>query len=279
MAGFHVMAGATEGYERITVRKIGFADVLDALRQGARDFWEKPSHYVFLCVIYPLVGVFLASWTSGRNALPLLFPLASGFALLGPLAAIGLYEISRRRELGLDASWGHAFDVRHSPALPSIVALGIWLFVLFIVWLLSAKALYVSLFGPEAPASMRVFFNEVFRTYAGHQLILWGNLIGFCFAVVALATTVIAFPLLLDRDVGVVSAVETCVRTILVNPLQILFWGLIVAVCLIIGSLPLFAGLAVVMPILGPPTWHLYRKVISPRSRTVVTSESYSSVS
>lgn len=264
MASFHVMAGASHGYNRVAVRKISFSDVLVSLRQGAEDFWEKPSHYVFMCVFYPIIGVFLMTWTSGNNALPLLFPLASGFALLGPLTALGLYEISRRRELGIDSSWRHAFDVRRSPALPSIAAVGIWLFILFVTWLLSAKTLYISLFGPEAPASIGGFLQEVFHTQRGHELMLWGNLIGLGFAIVALATTVVAFPLLLDRDVGVVAAIETSVRTVMVNPLQMLFWGLIVAVLLVIGSIPIFAGLVVVLPILGHATWHLYRKVIEP---------------
>lgn len=264
MAGFHVMAGATEGYNHVAVRKIGFSDVTTSLRQGAEDFWEKPSHYVFLCLIYPLVGVVLISWTSGNNALPLLFPLVSGFALLGPIAALGLYEISRRRELGLDTSWRRAFDVRHSPALPSIIAVGIWLFALFIVWLLVAKALYVSIFGASTPASMSIFLHEVFRTEQGRDLMLWGNLIGLAFAIIALATTVIAFPLLLDRDVGVVAAVEASARAVMINPLPMLFWGLIVAICLVLGSIPFFAGLAVVIPILGHATWHLYRKVVEP---------------
>lgn len=267
MAGFHVMAGATEDYNHVAVRKISFSDVTTSLRQGAEDFWEKPSHYVFLCLIYPLVGVVLISWTSGNNALPLLFPLVSGFALLGPIAALGLYEISRRRELGLDTSWRRAFDVRHSPALPSIIAVGIWLFALFIVWLLVAKALYVSIFGASTPASMSMFLHEVFRTEQGRDLMLWGNLIGLAFAIIALATTVIAFPLLLDRDVGVVAAVEASARAVMINPLQMLFWGLIVAICLVLGSILFFAGLAVVIPILGHATWHLYRKVVEPNPR------------
>lgn len=267
MAGFHVMAGATEGYNHVAVRKISFSDVTTSLRQGAEDFWEKPSHYVFLCLIYPLVGVVLISWTSGNNALPLLFPLVSGFALLGPIAALGLYEISRRRELGLDTSWRRAFDVRHSPALPSIIAVGIWLFALFIVWLLVAKALYVSIFGASTPASMSMFLHEVFRTEQGRDLMLWGNLIGLALAIIALATTVIAFPLLLDRDVGVVAAVEASARAVMINPLQMLFWGLIVAICLVLGSILFFAGLAVVIPILGHATWHLYRKVVEPNPR------------
>ncbi|TIX46381.1 MAG: DUF2189 domain-containing protein, partial [Mesorhizobium sp.] len=142
MASFHVIAGASETLEHTRIRKIGVSDLFDALRRGVDDFMVKPSHIVFLCLIYPIAGVVLAVWTSGNNTLPLLFPLVSGFALIGPFAAIGLYEISRRREAGLDASWRHAFEVRSSPALPAIAAVGIMLLAIFIAWLLTAQVFY-----------------------------------------------------------------------------------------------------------------------------------------
>jgi len=207
----------------------------------------------------------LAAWTSaGGNALPMLFPLMSGFALIGPFAALGLYEISRRRDDGLDTSWSHALDIRHSPALPSIAAVGIMLFAIFITWLLVAQALYVQTFGPTPPTSMEVFMREIYSTEHGRMLILSGFAIGFVFAAVVLCTTVIAFPLLLDRDVGAYEAIHASVRAVAANPVPMAVWGLIVAVLLAIGSLPLFAGLTVVLPILGHATWHLYRKVIDP---------------
>jgi len=264
MATFHVIAGANETQEHIGVRKISVSDLIDALRRGIEDFMVKPSHIVFLCLIYPIVGVFLAAWTSGSNALPLMFPLVSGFALLGPFAAIGLYEISRRRELGMDTSWRHAFDIRHSPALPSIAAVGGMLFVIFLAWLLTAQAFYENLFGPTPPESVSAFLREIYSTDRGWTLIIVGHAIGFLFAVVVLCTTVIAFPLLLDRDVGAYEAVHASVRAVLANPIPMAIWGLMVTVGLMIGSLPLFAGLAVVLPVFGHATWHFYRKVIEP---------------
>src|SRR6187399_397535 len=155
MAGFHVIAGASDTLEHIRVRKISISDLFDALRRGIDDFMVKPSHIVFLCLIYPIVGVVLAAWTSGNNALPLLFPLVSGFALIGPLAAIGLYEISRRREAGLDTSWTHAFDVLRSPSLPAIIVLGISLLVIFVAWLTTANALYNWLFEPPGQVTLQ----------------------------------------------------------------------------------------------------------------------------
>ncbi|RWD68760.1 DUF2189 domain-containing protein [Mesorhizobium sp.] len=264
MAGFHVMTDAYGAHVQPTVRHISTADLWDALKLGAEDFWAKPSHYVFLCLIYPIVGVILTQWSSGSNAIQLVYPLMSGFALVGPFAAIGLYEISRRRELGMSSRWHHALDVRHSPALPSIAVIGILLFALFLLWLFTAQSLYTSLFGAEPPASVGAFVRDVLTTGKGWTLILVGNAVGFVFAAVVLGTTVVAFPLLLDRDVGAVAAIETSARAVMANPLTMALWGLTVAVLLVIGSIPLFAGLAVVMPILGHATWHLYRKVVEP---------------
>ncbi|RAZ90497.1 hypothetical protein DPM33_13370 [Mesorhizobium hawassense] len=264
MAGFHVMADARGMHVQPTVRHITTSDLWDALRLGAEDFWAKPSHYVFLCLIYPIVGLILTRWTSGSSAIQLVYPLMSGFALIGPFAAIGLYEISRRRELGMSNRWHHALDVRHSPALPSIAVIGILLFALFLLWLFTAQSIYTSLFGAEPPASVGAFLRDVLTTSKGWALILLGNAAGFIFAVIVLATTVVAFPLLLDRDVGAVSAIETSARAVMANPLTMALWGLTVAVLLVLGSIPLFAGLAVVMPVLGHATWHLYRKVVEP---------------
>src|SRR5690606_18551037 len=98
MASFHVMAGPGEMVAHPAIRRIGLTDIRDALMRGFDDFRAKPSHYVFLSLIYPICGVVLVTWSSGANMLPLIFPLVAGFALLGPFFAIGLYEISRRRE-------------------------------------------------------------------------------------------------------------------------------------------------------------------------------------
>ncbi|MBX5045546.1 DUF2189 domain-containing protein [Rhizobium lentis] len=263
MAAFHVMTGASESFARPVVNRISIADVFDALKRGFDDFKEKPSHYVFLCLMYPIAGIFLTLWTSGANLLPMVFPLMSGFVLIGPIAAIGLYEISRRREEGLDTSWKHALEVRHSPALPSIVAVGLMLFALFVVWLVTAQTLYTNLLGEVFPRTMTDFTRQVFGTAQGLQLIIWGNLIGFGFALVVLAISVITFPFLLDRDVGAVAAVVTSIRATVINPVPVLLWGLIVAALLVIGTIPVFAGLALVIPILGHATWHLYRKLVA----------------
>jgi len=263
MSSFHVIAGAADTIVQPEIRKIDTSDLIQSLREGLDDFLSKPSHVVFICLIYPIVGVVLAAWTSGNNVLHLLFPLMSGFALLGPFAAIGLYEISRRREAGMDTSWSHAFEVLRSPAIPAIAALGVFLLVLFLAWMFAAQAIYSSLFGPEPPASLWGFVAEVLGSSRGWGLILVGNLVGFIFAAVVLSTTVVAFPILLDRDVGAYEAIRTSFLAVMANPVTLAFWGIIVALCLAVGTITLFAGLAVIFPILGHATWHLYRKLVT----------------
>src|SRR5919107_3103215 len=191
MANFHIVAGASEAPAHPVVRKITPADLKEALAKGFDDFWAMPSHLVFLGLISPILGVCLAALTFSNNALPLIYPLMSGFALVGPFAAIGLYEVSRRRELGLDTSWQHAFEVLRSPSIPSILALGVLLMIIFLVWMGTARMIYESLFGPMAPESYPRFLQEVLTTSRGWTLIILGNAIGFIFAVVALRISVI----------------------------------------------------------------------------------------
>ena len=264
MANFHIVAGASEVPAHPVVRKITTADLKEALTKGFDDFWAMPSHLVFLGLIYPILGACLAALTFTNNALPLLFPLASGFALVGPFAGIGLYEISRRRELGLPLSWQDAFDVLKSPSIPSIIGLGVLLLAIFLIWLTTARLLYQSLFGYAAPTSYPEFIQQVLTTSEGMKLIVLGNALGFVFAVAVLSISVISFPLLLDRDVGVAVAVYTSIKAVAMNPVTMAIWGLIVAAALLIGSIPLFVGLAIVMPVLGHATWHLYRRVVEP---------------
>jgi len=263
MTDTHILVGASTSANPV-VRRIAPSDLFHALARGIDDFAAMPSHAVFLCVIYPLLGIILIAMTLGNSMLPLAFPIAAGFALIGPLAAIGLYELSRRREAGLDSSSSHAFDVLHSPSLGAIVALGLLLMAIFLIWLAVAEAIYVANFGYHAPASLGQFVRDVFNTSAGWTLIVVGTGIGFLFAVVALSIGAISFPLLLDRDVGAAVALLTSIRVVLANPATMALWGFIVAALLVIGSIPFFLGLTVVMPVLGHATWHLYRRAVEP---------------
>jgi uncharacterized membrane protein len=264
MAFSHILVGASTNPAQLVVRRISLSDLRYALARGIDDFTAVPSHALFLCVIYPLLGILLIGLTLGNSLLPLAFPIAAGFALIGPLAAIGLYELSRRREAGLDSSSSHALDVLHSPSLGAIIALGMLLMAIFLIWLVVAQALYIAIFGYTPPASIAQFAHDVLTTTPGWTLIIVGTGIGFLFAALVLSISAISFPLLLDRDVGAAVAVYTSLRVMAVNPIPMALWGLIVAALLVIGSIPFFVGLTVVMPVLGHATWHLYRRTVEP---------------
>ncbi len=260
----HILFGASTSAAVPVVRRLAPSDLFHSLARGVDDFVAMPSHAIFLCVIYPLLGILLVSMTLGNSMLPLAFPIAAGFALVGPLAAIGLYELSRRREAGLDSSPSHVFDVLHSPSFGAIVALGLLLMAIFLIWLAVAEGIYIANFGYKAPASIRQFADDVLNTSAGWNLIFVGTGVGFLFAVVALTISAVSFPLLLDRDVGAPAALLTSIRVVTANPGTMALWGFIVAALLVIGSIPCFLGLTVVMPVLGHATWHLYRRAVEP---------------
>ena len=245
------------------IRRITVADLGDVLAKGLDDFAACRSDVIFLCVIYPLAGFVLAWSMFNYDVVPLLFPLASGFALVGPVAAVGLYEMSRRREQGATVSWGDAFGVLATPAFGAILVLGLILLGIFLLWLITAYTIYQVTMGQEGIVSLGAFYRDVFTTGKGGVLIVVGVGIGFLFALLVLAISVVSFPMLLDRDVGLHTAVATSVRAVLANPVPMAAWGVIVAGGLMIGSLPLLLGLIVVMPVLGHATWHLYRKVVA----------------
>jgi len=186
----------------LAIRRIGLADLGEALTKGLADFAANRTDVIFLCAIYPFVGLVLGRLASGYDVVPLLFPLASGFALVGPFAAVGLNEMSRRRELGMEVSWVDAFGVVRSPSIGPIIGLGLLLIAIFLLWLVTAEAIYVVTLGPKAPTSIPAFIHDVSTTARGWTMIVLGIGVGFLFAVVTLSISVVSFPLLLDRDVS-----------------------------------------------------------------------------
>jgi uncharacterized membrane protein len=260
----HTLDGAWEGHDRTVpaVRRIGTADLKEVLRQGFEDFGAYRTDVIFLFLLYPIVGLVLSRMIWGYGMVPLLFPLVSGFALIAPFFAVGLNEMSRRREAGRDAGWADAFGVAKSPALGSIMALGLLLLALFALWLVAAHIIWLVTLGPEPPVSLQAFASDVLTTRAGWTMAIVGIAVGFVFALAVLVLSVVSFPLLLDRDVGLGTAIATSIDVVRENPGPMALWGLIIAAALVLGSIPLLLGLAIVFPVLGHATWHLYRKVL-----------------
>ncbi|KUO54417.1 MAG: cytochrome C oxidase subunit I [Alphaproteobacteria bacterium BRH_c36] len=262
--GRSIQGSQTAASTRPEVRKLTTDDVWTALKRGFEDFQAFRTDVLFLCLIYPLIGIVLAWSTFHYRALPLLAPMAFGFALLGPIAAVGLYEMSRRREQGKSVSWVEAFALVRSPSFGAIVVVALILLGVFLAWLTAAQMIYQATLGPEPPASVAQFIEDVFTTRAGWTMMLAGDLVGFLFAVLVLSVSVITFPMLLDRNVGAGTAMATSLRVVMKNPVTMATWGLVVAGGLFVGMLPLFLGLIIVMPVLGHATWHLYRLAVAP---------------
>jgi len=268
-AGIHRIEDGTAeiaGTDRapILITGLQIADLRIALRKGLEDFMALRTDVIFVVLIYPIIGLALAGFAVNRDMVPLLFPMISGFALLGPLAAIGLYEMSRRRERGLPTSWADAFGVLTSPSLFPMLALGFYLCVIFFAWLICANEIYNTTLGPAAPVSVQGFLQDVFTTSAGRLMAVVGIAVGFVFACAVLAMCLVSFPLLIDRHVGVVRAVTTSIGVARRSPLATAVWGAVVVIGLGFGVITLFVGLIVVLPVLGHASWHLYRRAVAP---------------
>ncbi len=244
------------------IRRIRLADIAAALRSGWDDFRAMPTQLPVLCLIYPVAGFVLARMASGANWLPLVYPLLAGFAILGPVFAIGVYELSRRRERGEAPRWTAMFTVLRSPALVQMLALAAALLAIFVLWIASAKGLYEGVMGQAAPVSATAMLSDVLSRPEGRTLLLVGNLVGAAFALAAFAISVVSFPMLLDRQTTLGAAVRTSLRAIARNPIPMLAWGVVVALLLAAGIGTLLVGLAIVLPWLGHATWHLYRRVV-----------------
>jgi uncharacterized membrane protein len=256
----------------IPVRTIGARDLNISLKDGWNDFLAMRGDLIFIGLLYPLVGIVAATVTLGGTLLPLFFPIAAGIALLGPIVAIGFYELARRREAGLESDWSHFFDVRKRPSSDGLGAVAALLVVIFGIWMVTAGALYVALWGLHAPASIGAFLARLFTTPEGWALIILGNGIGAVFAIVVMAISVVSLPMLVDCDLDARTAINTSMRAFRENKWMMIRWGVTIAILLFLGSIPLFIGLAAVLPWLGYATWHLYTHLVD-RSALEVCSD------
>ena len=245
------------------IQRIGPADLRAALRLGFADFGALRTDVIVIGLLYPIVGTVLIYAAIHSNILPLVFPLLAGFLLVGPAAAVGLYEMSRRREAGLAVSWADGLAVIRSPRIGVIAVLAVALVMVFFMWMVTAHLIFQVTMGPDLPASLGGFLGDVLGTRAGWAMMAIGIPVGFVFAAVTLAVSVVAFPLLIDRPVGLPVAVLTSLRVTAKNPDTVALWGLIIAVAMVLGTLPILLGLAVVLPVLGHASWHLYRRAVA----------------
>lgn len=273
MVAIHAASIPEATTPEIPVRKISVADLNLSLREGWNDFLAKRGDLIFIGLLYPLIGIVASTLTMNGKLLPLFFPIAAGISLLGSVVAIGFYELARRSEAGLESDWSHFFDVRKRPSVNELEAVAALLIVIWALWVAAAAGLYVALWGStNVPANLWEFLTRLFTTSEGWALIIVGNLVGLCFAVLALAVSFVSLPMLVDCNIDARTAIETSIRAFRANKGIMIRWGFTIAFLLVLGSIPLFIGLAVVLPWLGYATWHLYTHVVD-RSSLEVCSD------
>jgi uncharacterized membrane protein len=251
----------------IPVRQITDEDLKIALRQGYDDFGELRGDLIFAGLIYTLMGVAAVAMTTNMPLLPFFYPVVAGVGLLGPLAAVGFYELAKRRETGHEVHWFNFLDVRKRQTFDDMGIVAALLLVIFFAWLVAAGILYGLLFGWATPTSVEGFLAMVFTTPRGWALIGIGAVIGAIFGWIVLALSVVSLPMLVDRDVTASQAVSASWRAAHANRSEMIRWGLVVTALLVLGSIPLFVGLAFVLPWLGYSTWHLYTRLIDRNQR------------
>lgn len=247
----------------IETRDVTLADLRDCLSKGWADFSARPLGSAPLIVLFYFLGAFLITLAAfGLDLRYFAFPIVAGFTLVGPIVALGFFEISRQREQGLQTNWRSAFEFIHTSSFAPVLALSLTMAVLYLFWLYLAELIYFSLFSANPPASVGDFISQLFTTRHGGALIAYGNFVGFLFAFAALSISAVAFPLALDKPVTSLTAVSVSIRAVTSNMLPMIVWGLIVGALLLIGAAFFLIGLAVTLPVLGHATWHLYRKLV-----------------
>jgi len=262
MASRSINQPAARRSAKVAIRQITDEDLKIALRQGLDDFNDLRGDLFFAGLIYTLIGVAAVAMTTNMPLLPFFYPVVAGVGLLGPVAAVGFYELAKRRESGQEVHWFNMFDVRKRPTLDDMGVVAGLLLVVFFFWLLAAGILYALLFGWATPQSISDFLAMVFTTPRGWALIAAGAVVGAIFGWIVLALSVVSLPMLVDRNISASEAVSASWRAAHANKSEMVRWGIIVTALLVLGSIPLFVGLAFVLPWLGYSTWHLYTRLI-----------------
>ncbi len=249
----------------VTVAKdLTLGDLRAAVAAGWRDFMAKPLFGLFFAGIYVAAGLFLYFALFSRGEIVWLVPAAAGFPLLAPFVAVGLYEVSRRREAGLPMSWGDILGAIATRGHGQLVVMGMVVFIIFGFWLGLAHGIF-SIFLAESGIGAHSL--NTFLTPAGLMMLVVGGIVGALMALAFFSAMVVSLPMLVDRDVDFVTAIITSLATVRSNTRVMLIWAVIVAIGLFAAMLPFFLGLLIVMPVLAHATWHLYRRAVQPIAR------------
>lgn len=254
---------SVSGTKDPVVRSVTAGDIAEALVAGLRDFQAAPRYGLACGALYAAGGLAIVFSVTALGMSYLAYPMAAGFALIGPFVATGLYEVSRRRETGEPLSFAALWRAVRSRSEVGWMAF-VTLFI-FVIWMYQVRLLLALFLGVNASfASFEQFIAVVLTTNAGLLFLAVGNVIGAVLSLILFSLSVVSFPLLLDRDADFVTAMITSVRAVVTSPLPMIGWAALIVMVLIVSALPGFLGLVFTLPILGHTTWHLYRRIVAP---------------
>jgi len=245
------------------VNALSFADIRACLHKGIADFRRAPLFGIFLGSIFAVIGLFITLSLFVWEKSWMMYPMLIGFPLIGPFAAVGLYEVSRRIEQGSPLAWNEILSVVRLQTRREIRWMAFVMLFIFWVWMYQVRLLIALILGRMSFANLESFIDVITTTREGLTFIIAGHIVGACLALVLFSVTVISMPLLLDREVDFITAMITSIKTVLASPLVMLSWGVFVTLAIMLSFVPAFLGLLLVLPILGHTTWHLYRKAIN----------------
>lgn len=245
-----------------SVLSITPADITAALHAGIRDLARAPIHSLFFGCVFSAFGILISYLLLIVGSSYWVLPLAAGFPLIGPFAAIGLYEISRRLEQGEPITWGGVLGAVIREGRVQLPSYAFIVLFIYLIWVYLAHLIFALSFGLK-PLTNVMSSTELLTTAEGIGMLVAGTVVGGAIAILLFSVSVTSVPLLLEREIDVVSAMITSVKSVLANRAAMLFWGIILVICCIAAMVPMFLGMIVIFPVLGHTSWHVYRRVIA----------------
>ncbi|WP_417687999.1 DUF2189 domain-containing protein [Roseibium sp.] len=244
------------------VRKITITDVVDALGAGLRDFRRAPAYGLAFGSFFAIGGVLIILTAAKFHMSYLSYPLAAGFVLIGPFAAVGLYEVSRRIDSGEHLSWRAIFGTMWAQKSRELSWMAFVVLFVQIMWMYQVRLLLALFLGFRSFASFNEFVLQVIGTSEGLMFLAVGHVVGAILSLILFSLTVISLPLLMEEDRDFITAMITSVKAVVTSPVPMIGWAFIVTITLIASIVPAFVGLVVTLPVLGHTTWHIYRKCV-----------------
>lgn len=244
-----------------SVKRLSREDVRDALKAGLADFQRAPVYGLFFGAVFSLAGIAIAWALFQGEAGVWIFPVAAGFPLVGPFAAVGLYEVSRRMETGEPLAWRPVLLAGFRQGNSQLPFFAVFTVFAFLAWIVLARVIFAVSFGTASMTNVTSSL-EILFTDQGLIMLCVGTVVGAALAALLFSISVIGVPLLLDRDIDVVTAIITSLRATVENREAMLRWGAVVGGLTVVAMLPLFLGMVLVFPTLGHTSWHIYRKTI-----------------